>query len=172
MKNVKTEITAEHVRSLLKYDADSGVFTWRVRPCYSMRAGDIAGSPDPINRYVRIKIGGELYLAHRLAWLYVYGEWPQNEIDHKDRNRENNRLSNLRTATPQENRCNKKIYANNLTGAKGVYWHKQHGKYAAAIQANGNRKHLGLFDSIYKASQAYNAAAVALHGNFIGQTTV
>ena len=131
-----------------------------------MRAGDQAGAVDARNGYSRIHINGRLYLAHRIAWLYVNGEWPADEIDHIDMNRSNNRISNLREATKGENMRNKRAYSNSKTGVKGVHWHKQHRKYAATINRDGKAKHIGLFATVKDAAAAYETAAIREHGEF------
>jgi hypothetical protein len=130
-------ITAEYVRRRLQYDPETGVFTWKPRVARSTNdktwnakfSGEIAGT---INNqgYRRIKIDGESYGAARLAWLYIYGEWPQNEIDHINRIRSDDRLVNLRKATRTENNNNK---SNNNGLPEGVIWHTLKAKYQAQI---------------------------------------
>lgn len=165
MKNLR-DLSAEDVRKVLRYSSETGEFTWLIRPTYSMRSGDHAGAVDSRNGYSRIRINGKLYLAHRLAWLYVNGEWPTDEIDHIDLNRGNNRISNLREATKSENMRNKRAHRNSKSGVKGVHWHKQHRKYAATIHRDGKSKHIGLFASLKDAAAAYETAAIKEHGEF------
>jgi hypothetical protein len=87
-----TELTAERLRELLNYDPDTGVFTWRVRPVHSHRVGDIAGSVRTTRGYRLIGVAGRVYKAHRLAWLYMMGEWPKDQIDHINRDPSDNRF--------------------------------------------------------------------------------
>lgn len=162
---MKAILTQAELAHLLNYDPKTGVFTWKAKRC-GVAIGSVAGSVDPIHGYVRVKISGSLYLAHRLAWLFVHGTWPESEVDHIDRNRANNRLVNLRAATRGENQRNKRTYATSRSGSKGVHWHKQHRKFIASIQANKKRVHLGLFESIDQAAAAYRSAAEKLHGEF------
>jgi hypothetical protein len=150
---------------LLSYNQETGQFHWRVNRC-GMAAGDIAGSIDCGHKYRRIKINERLYLAHRLAWFYINKQWPVNQIDHIDRDRSNNRISNLREATHGENMRNKPVYKNSKTGIKGVHWHKQHRKYIVSIQVNGRSKHIGLFTSLESAANARKAAAQETHKQF------
>lgn len=159
------DLTQAELVRLLNYDPETGVFRWIARR-FGVTVGSVAGSIDLKHRYLRIHINGRLYLGHRLAWLYVHGEWPACEIDHRDRDRSNNRLSNLRCATRSENQQNKPVYRNNATGAKGVHWHLQHRKYVAVIQFRGKRHHLGLFRTVEEASAAYQSASKQLHGQF------
>jgi len=159
------QITHAELTCLLYYDRETGNFYWRVNR-YGVSKGDLAGSVDSRNKYRRIKINERLYLAHRLAWFYVSGQWPINEIDHIDRNRSNNRICNLREATHAENMMNKPAYKNSKTGIKGVYWHKQHKKYAATIQTRGVTKHIGLYVSIESAALARKQASQKIHKQF------
>lgn len=158
-------ITQSQVARLLSYNAETGVFTWIKRRC-GVRAFSTAGAVDPKTGYIRIKINGALYQAHRLAWLYVHGKNPTDQIDHIDRDRRNNRISNLREATQSENLRNKSIYRSNSSGFRGVHWHKQHRKFAAVISISGRRKHLGLFNTAAEASAAYSESASRLFGEF------
>jgi HNH endonuclease len=90
----QTKLTAERLRERLHYDAETGVFTRRVGSS-NARAGDVAGSVHSTG-YVRISIDGGKYTAHCLAWFYVHGVWPSDQIDHINRNRSDNRIANLR----------------------------------------------------------------------------
>jgi len=126
-------ITAEYVRRRLQYDPETGVFIWKPRPIdksWSTRfSGEVAGTIKN-NGYRQIRIDGVKYGAARLAWLYVYGEWPKNEIDHINRVRDDDRLINLREATRTEN-CNNKYNNNGLP--RGVYRYTEGAKYQAQI---------------------------------------
>ena len=106
-------ISHEELIRVLAYDPLTGGFTWKIRPCYNVKAGSIAGAIDPGHGYRRIKYDGILYLAQRLAWFYVNKTWPDGEIDHEDRDRANNRIDNLRLATKGQNRCNIPAFKNN-----------------------------------------------------------
>ena len=101
-----SQLTVERLRELLSYDPATGKFLWRVgRQC--MRAGAVAGATE-VQGYRVIKIDGKIYKAHRLAWLYVTGEWPPEEIDHKNTDPQDNVWSNLRLATHSQNQANAK----------------------------------------------------------------
>ena len=155
-----TSLTQERLMSLVSYDAETGVFTWRItrRNC---KTGAVAGSL--LKGYVRISIDSKIYAAHRLAWLYTYGCWPSGEIDHINRVRNDNRLCNLREATRELNTQNANVRVDSPYGIRGVTKHKYSNKYRARIQANKKAMLLGLFDTPEEAAAAYAAAAAKLH---------
>jgi HNH endonuclease len=91
-------ITRTRLKEFLHYDPETGVFTWLVKPCRNILAGSIAGNV--MNEgYVMVKIDRKNYKAHRLAWLYVHGTFPPDQLDHINRGRADNRLCNLRLST-------------------------------------------------------------------------
>jgi hypothetical protein len=151
------------LKELLDYDPDSGVFTWLVSRS-NVRAGVEAGCVHTDHHgktYRHIRLFGKLYLAHRLAWLYVHGEFPPDDIDHMDGDGLNNKLDNLRAITHAENGKNKRMHKNNSSGYPGVSWHKRDQKWHAQISINGKKKHIGYFDNIEDAAAAYQSAAKA-----------
>ncbi len=159
----KTPLTHARLLEALTYRRGTGVFVWRsTRRGQRPAIGDVAGSVNPNNGYVVIGIDGFAYSAHRLAWFYVYGEWPVCEIDHKDRNRENNRWRNLRPATNAQQRQNQSPGTNNKTGYLGVRLHVC-GRFEANIGAGNTSRYLGLFDTAKQASRAYQKAKKQLH---------
>ncbi len=159
------ELTNELLKQLLHYNETSGVFTWIAPRSYRVKAGDVAGFTDP-KGYVVINIGRVKYKAHRLAWFYVHGVWPKLELDHKDRIKSNNALLNLVEATRQENRRNQGVSRRSKSGVKGVFWSPAHGKWRASASLNNVTVHIGFFDSIKDAGDAYNRFAVENHGEF------
>lgn len=166
-----SDITADYVRSILEYSPVTGLFAWRYRcdvgrPWNARYVGALAGCKSK-NGYLLISIKRTHYYAHRLAWLYMTGEWPPQQIDHIDGVRENNKWDNLRSATSSENACNKPKMPKNSSGYKGVGFHKSTGKWRAYICAPGHRHlHLGMFLTAETAYNAYCEAAKTLHGNF------
>jgi len=140
-------LTAERLRALLDYDPETGVFTRKVRTSNRIRSGDIAGTRNP-PRYTLISIEGIQYRAHRLAWLYVYGEWPSEDLDHINRVKTDNRLCNLRLATRKQNMENNGPQKNNRLGIRGVYWDVARKKWAVTIHHHGRTIAGGRFDSV------------------------
>lgn len=158
----KSELTQARVRELLDYDSATGEFRWKKRTSNRVRVGDIAGR-DHGNGYVRISVDGEHHFAHRLAWFWTYGVWPANGLDHRDRNRKNNRLRNLREAAQVENQQNLGLRSTNTSGKTGVSWHKQRQQWVATIWSKRKCYHLGLFATVEAAADAYAAAKRQLH---------
>ena len=158
-------VTAEYLRDILDYSPETGLFTWRVAPNGRIKIGQRAGSPDT-GGHLQIRINKRFYRAHRLAWLYVHGEWPPEDIDHINSERADNRLCNLRPATRAQNCQNSRLYRSNTSGFKGVVWHARGSKWSARIRANGRVHHLGRYTTAEAAHAAYVAAAVKYHGEF------
>lgn len=156
-------LTAERLREVVHYDPDTGRFTRKVRLAQRHQVGDDACHPMS-NGYLRIGIDSQRYLAHRLAWLYVHGEWPRRLLDHINGDRADNRISNLRECTHSQNQENRrKAQANNQSGYMGVYFQRQNKNWVARIVINGKRKHLGCYQSAEKAHQAYLSAKRKMH---------
>lgn len=154
-------LNQERLMQFFAYNADTGVFTFKTR-----HGGvDIGQSAGSVCRrgYIYISIDGKKFAAHRLAWLYVYGEFPHNEVDHINRVKSDNRICNLRAVTRLENRQNITAYRNNTSGFKGVTWHKAGKKWCAQIQVSGKNRHLGLYKNIEDAKRSYIKAAAELH---------
>jgi hypothetical protein len=129
------------------------VFRWKVHR-RRVVPGDIAGSIQG-DGYVMIGINGKSWKAHRLAWLYVHGEWPQNDIDHVNGVRTDNRLENLRVVSRQDNSRHRVFMnKNNTSGIVGVSYHKATGKWQASMHVAGKQKYLGLYDTQEQAKQA------------------
>ena len=132
-------LTQKELKRILHYDTFTGVFVWRVSPRRNVPVGSEAGSLKP-SGYIDIGISNKIYRAHILAWLYVHGYFPENEIDHKNLIRHHNWIDNLREATRQCNARNSKLRATNKTGIKGVSWCKQTNMWRTQIDSgNGNR---------------------------------
>lgn len=160
MKNL---VTAERLRELLHYDPSTGLFTRRVSLSNDGKPGDPAGSvPNKVTGYVAVSVDGRLYYAHRLAWLYVHGVWPQN-IDHRNGNRADNKLDNLRECSKSENAQNQKRKTNNRSGFVGVHFDSVTGRWRASIRISGKTTKLGRFDTREEAAAAYAEAKLTLH---------
>lgn len=156
-------LTQERLKELLSYDPETGVFTRIVSTSSNAKAGQVAGSVNKISGYREIRVDDTLYYGHRLAWLYVYGSWPEHQVDHANRIRSDNRICNLRSASSLENSQNQRLRSTNTSGLKGVTWHKAGKKWAAQIVFKGKNHHLGLFDDASVAHQHYLDAKAKLH---------
>lgn len=153
------------LREVLSFDSETGIFVWAVRRGRSAR-GSRAGNASGARRYVQIEVDGERFYAHRLAWFYIYGEWPPHEIDHINGVSWDNRICNLRLATPTQNQYNKRRHRNNTCGVKGVYWHSKRQRWCARARVNGRAVHFGYFTSLDEARRAYAENVEKYHGAF------
>src|SRR6266571_1983400 len=133
-------ITQERLKELLHYDPETGVFTWLVRMSQRVMPGDIAGGRS--HEYLTIKIFGKTYKAHRLAWLYVYGDLP-SRVDHRDGQGSHNWIENLRPCTQVQNVANSRVKSNNVSGLKGVRRRKGCRNWEARICVGRRSIHLG-----------------------------
>lgn len=156
-------LTQKRVREILSYDPDTGIFRWRVSTGPRCKVGDEAGViGGPGYRYM--SIDGRKVLAHRLVWLWVHGYWPSQQIDHINRIRTDNRLANLREATPLQNRWNASAKKDSTTGFKGIF--RKGKRWGARIMIDYRLVPLGIFDTPQEAAAAYEAASKMLHGEF------
>jgi hypothetical protein len=154
------------LRSQLDYSPGTGEFRWKVSNSPRVRVGDAAGWLDKTTGYVRIKVLGATYAAHRLAVMYVTGVMPR-EVDHISRVKHDNRIENLRACTSTENMRNRGKLRTNKSGVCGVYKHGQSGKWVAQIGEGGVCVHIGCFDSFESAVAARKNAErnYGYHGN-------
>lgn len=159
------KLTYARLREVLHYDPDTGIFTWLIRTANRNRVGGIAGTVDPLG-YRRIIVDNEAGYGHRLAWLYMTGEWPVVLIDHRDLNNDNNRWDNLREATHGQNKGNVRRYSSNTSGYKGVTLVKKSGRWHAQIAPKGKNINLGYYDCPVAAHLAYIVAADTHFGEF------
>ncbi len=154
---MKEELTQTRLKELLAYCEKTGEFAWNADR-NRVSKGDKAGYLNCKN-YLEIRICGGLYRSHRLAWLYVYGDWPAHQVDHINGNKSDNRIANLREATNAQNHQN----LNGKNGALGTNWHKERCKWRATIMVNGKSKYLGLFETQLEAHRAYCEEKSKLH---------
>lgn len=146
-------ISHEELKAMFAYDAETGILSRRTYRCGRAVIGAQVGWKDA-KGYLRVRIGDRTYAVHRLAWFYVTGEWPKNQIDHHDLDKANNRFLNLRDATNAQNKCNQNVRADSETGIKGVSQDKRTGRYRAYIGIDGKRRSLGFFASKEEAAEA------------------
>ena len=153
--NYRDEITHTALVDALYYNEQFGLFVWR-KPRQGVAVGAIAGSLNA-RGYVNLVIEGVSYLAHRLAWFYVNGEWPKQSIDHINHKKADNRIINLRDVTQSENSRN---MSGSIGRSMGVFWAKDKGKWEARIRHDGKNHYLGRFNNKDDAIKARKAAEV------------
>jgi len=147
----------EEVAEVLEYSPDTGEIIRKKSYSNRAKVGELVGYTRS-DGYIVIRAVDKQYLAHRLAWLLHYKEWPKGQIDHINHNRNDNRIENLREATGLDNNRNQSLNPTNSSGACGVSWHKQRNKWRAFVWLNNKQKHLGLFDDFDDAVAARLAA--------------
>lgn len=159
-------LTVERLKQVVHYDAETGLFRWAT-PRKKCIVGAVAGSIRP-DGYVSIRIDWKRYYAHRLAWLYMTGSWPDEALDHRDCNPTNNSWRNLRLANPVQNTQNRRCQKNNRSGLKGVHSPSspRQRRFYASISVEGKFVYLGSFFTPEDASRAYAAAARKYFGEF------
>lgn len=167
-------LTVQELKAKLHYEPTTGVFTWLVGSLKDKQAGCVSGNL-PDDGYWIIRINKKTYQAHRLAWLYMYEELPNNHLDHINRNRIDNSIANLQLADDSLNSKNQSIYKNSPTGYHGVTAHGS--RWRARININGRKIHLGVFDTIEEAATKRRQVELALgfsttHGNYKSLTTI
>ena len=145
-------ITQDELKKLLSYDPETGVFTRII----SNRTDRIGKQPGASNSkgHIQIRLNGKLYVAHRLAWLYQYGKFPEHQIDHINGNKSDNRIENLRQATNKQNQENVPLQINNTSGYRGVSYDKRYKKFRAYVCHNLHNQTIGFFDTAEKAAIA------------------
>lgn len=158
------ELSHEKLLSLLKYNPETGEFTWINGIKGKSKAGKVAGSRS--KNYIIIKINGIPYNAHRMACFYMTGSWPVECMDHIDRNKHNNKWSNLRQANRCENSRNRSAPSNSSSGLLGVCKVSKSNLWRAVIKHNGKQIHLGRFKTLEEASKARKMAEVKYFGDF------
>ena len=151
----------ERLKELLHYCPETGVFTWTAKK-RGVTLDSVAGYVGRYG-YWKITLDKKRYAAHRLAWLYVHGQWPDDCIDHINRVRTDNRIANLRLATHAQNRQNLSLNARNKSGVRGVSFDAVNQKWRASISVNGKAKNLGRFTTKAEAAAAYKVAAAKYH---------
>jgi hypothetical protein len=163
----------EFLRECFLYDPETGVLSWKVRPrehfttnrAYGMWNTRYAGKPVCVEKsgYLYVGLVGARFYAHRVIWKLMTGEEPPDDVDHSDRDRTNNRWSNLRKATRQQTAWNSNR-TKNATGFRGVF--KRGRRYGAQARINNGNVRLGYFDTPEEASAAYIEATIIMHGEF------
>jgi len=154
---MKCKIDQQYLRSIFYYNKETGLFVRTVKTSNRVKVGDVAGYKDR-QGYLIININRTLYRAHRLAWLYVYGKFPENDIDHINGIKDDNRILNLRDVTNSENHRNMKMSKRNKSGFTGIRWSEKQHKWLSRIHTEGKEIHLGSFIEL---SDAINSRELA-----------
>ena len=149
-------LTQERLKELLDYNPDTGLFTWLVSTNNRVKVGDIAVANS--HGYVLIRIDKRLHKAHRLAFLYMEGAMPEDQVDHIDHSRDNNSWSNLRHTTQAGNNRNATKRKTNTSGFTGVSWNKDSSKWISQVRVDGRQKNLGRYIEIWDAICARKSA--------------
>lgn len=163
-KEKSSNLTAEWLRDNMHYDPATGSFHWK-KPGFGRTVGKPIGSKlwTKGKSYLTMKVDGTVYYAHRIAWLYHYGEWPAGSVDHIDEDRANNAIANLRLATPAQNAA-RRTTNRSIAPSRGVFPHGT--GFVARIHHGGKRHYLGYFSNAANAQAAYEAKAIEIHGEF------
>ena len=151
----------ERLRQVVAYDPETGVFTWLITSGRAIAGQEAGVRVDKHDGYRRIRIDKNLILAHHVAFALALGRWPV-QLDHRDGDKANCQITNLRESTQSQNMANQGRPATNKSGFKGVYFHKVTSKWAAQI----GKRHIGLYDAPELAAAAYEEAAVEAYGEF------
>ena len=154
-------LTQQKLKELLDYNPNTGDFVWKISCGKRAPVGAIAGSYN--QGYKFIKISSKKYSAHRLAWLHTYGQFPQHQLDHINRIRDDNRIDNLREVTNAQNQQNVTPRKDNTSGVKGVEFHTATKKWQVRIAVNGKRIYLGLYNNFEDAIVARKQAEQTYH---------
>jgi hypothetical protein len=155
-------ITQKRLKEVLEYNPETGVFTWTHEQSVKKK-GQVAGCLQE-HGYIRIRVKNEKHRAHRLAFLYMTGEFPTEHVDHINHDKSDNRWSNLRQASNSENMQNVlSARSDNTSGYLGVSFNKEKNKFVSVITVDGTKHHLGYFDSANDAGSAYMSAKQKLH---------
>jgi hypothetical protein len=164
-------LTKDRVLELLTYNPEEGSFSYRIDRGPNAKLGQTAGTLCQ-DGYVAVTIDRKKYKCHVLVWLVETGELPDSQLDHKDRQRSNNRFSNLRKATSSQQIANTSKRSNLTSKYKGVHWKKSDSAWRACIVVNGKQIHIGQFKTEEEAAMKYNEYASKYYGQYAWLNTI
>lgn len=169
--DIDSGLSKNYFDSIFDCHFDVGNLIWKHRTDVfkgwnARYAGKLAGYIKKSDGYHCVKINGRKYLSHRVIWMMYYGIWPQDQLDHINRIRTDNRIDNLREVNNQKNQFNRNIGCNNTSGTTGVSFEEQNQKWHSRIGVNGQSLHLGYFPSKEDAITARLAAEIEYFGEF------
>lgn len=156
----------ERLHRILRYDPVTGVWTWLHPETMNKKPISAVAGTISVHGYRIITFEGVKYRAARLAWFYMTGEWPAEEIDHENRIKDDDRWINLRDASRSENSLNRDLQSNNTSGARGIHWNIEKEKWYMAVKKDGVSHFGGNFDFLDEAIEARNLLALELQGPF------
>jgi hypothetical protein len=167
VREIKTEVhdEIEMLRELLDYNPDTGEFRWKYRMGPEALPGAIAGCVEG-NGYWRIRVFGQPYAGHRLAFAFIHGKWPDPACDHINGDKLDNRADNLREATFAQNLQNRRTFKSNKSGVKGVCWSKTKKMWRGYVGHKSGQVYCGHFDTVEAAAEAVEKKRRELHGEF------
>lgn len=163
---MKYKLTAERLRELLDYDPETGLFKWKTSEAGHRNSKRPVGSTDTKGRR-QIRIDGKSYFLHRLAFLWMTGEWPEDQVDHINRDFTDNRWANLRNATNSMNAVNRITTRYKHHGMPRGVHRRANGKFTAVIQEGGKLRHIGIYGTVEEATAAYAERAQRAFGEFL-----
>lgn len=162
--NGNDPLTIQRLRKIISYDPETGIFIWKEARS-NVRINQQVGTFG-VRGYLQVQIDKRRYFGHRLAWFYMTGAWPKDQIDHINLDKSDNRFENLREATASENMSNKFARPDNKSGLRGVIWMASRKKWKSQIKYNRQSKYLGYFDCPAAAHLAYQIEADVCFGAF------
>lgn len=156
-------ISQEELRKQVHYDPETGEIRRIVKVINSTNIGEVVVGNVSHYGYLRINILGKRYLQHRIAWLYMYGEYPDGDMDHINQVKTDNRICNLRKVTRSQNMQNTGKPKNNTSGTRGIWWRKDTKKWAVELCRDKKKFSVGCFDDINEAKVALSDAIKTIH---------
>lgn len=153
-----------HIRNYISYNHETGDLNWK-RSHANVSEGDVAGSTQKDGR-ITVRVLDRAMRAHRIAWFLYYDKWPENEVDHINRDPSDNRIKNLREATRKQNSRNRGLTKSNTSGIKGASFHTKKGMWRAVAGLNGKQHHLGYFRTPEEAGSVYEEFCSKHHKDF------